>query len=105
MSFEDDSTAGILYTTLGDSSLAKEYVEGFGNGRSATIDNFKGKRFSFGQSKGHEQEFRSFVDAILSGDPSPIPLEEAIEVTETTFGVYESLRHNGPVEIDAEKYL
>jgi len=105
MAFENDSTASILYTTLGDNSLAKEYIEGFGNGESATIDNFKSGRFNFGQNKGHEQEFRSFVDAILSGEPSLISLEEAVEVTETTFGVYESLQRNDPVEIDTERYL
>jgi len=105
VSFDDGSTAGITYTTLGDNSLSKEYVEAFGNGRTATIDNFREGRFSLGQDKGHEGEFRAFVDAIISGDPSPIPLEEAVEVTEATFRAYESLRRQDVVKVDVDRYL
>ncbi len=104
LSFEGGSTAGILYTALGNGSLPKESVEGFGNGRATTIDNFKGSLLSLGQDKGHEREVRAFTDAILSGDPSPIPLEEAIEVAEATFSIYDSLRRNATVAVDTERY-
>jgi len=104
LSFADGSTAGILYTTLGDSSLPKEYVEGFGNGQAETIRNFKGGRWSFGQDKGHDGEFEAFVNAILSGDAAPIPLSELIEVTEATFGINESIRTNGAVPVAIDRY-
>jgi len=105
VSFGDASTAGILYTTLGDSSLPKERVEGFGNGRTATVNNYKKGRLSLGQDKGHERELRAFVDAILSGQPSPIPFNEAVEVTDATLQVYESLRRQDSVRVDASRYL
>jgi len=41
LSFTDGSTAGILYTTLGDSSLPKESVKEFGNGQVGVIDKYK----------------------------------------------------------------
>ncbi|WP_254822976.1 bi-domain-containing oxidoreductase [Haloglomus halophilum] len=105
VTFVDGSTAAITYTTLGDSSLPKEYVEGFGDGRSTTVDNFKGGRLSLGQDKGHDREFDAFVESILSGGKSPIPLEEVVEVTAATFGVNESLRSSDPVEVDVTEYL
>ncbi|MUW13228.1 zinc-binding dehydrogenase [Halorubrum sp. CBA1125] len=105
LTFEDGSTAGITYTTFGDSSLAKEYAEAFGNGQTATVDNFTGGWLSFGQDKGHEAEFDAFVDAILAGDPSPLPLEQTVEVTEATFGINKSLRTTSPVDIEVEDYL
>jgi polar amino acid transport system substrate-binding protein len=104
LSFADGSTAGILYTTLGDSSLPKEYGEGFGNGRAETITNFKGGRLNLGQDKGHEGEFEAFVDAILSGEDSLIPLSEIIEVTEATFGINESIRTSGAVPVEIDRY-
>ncbi|WP_435065520.1 bi-domain-containing oxidoreductase [Halobaculum sp. EA56] len=105
LTFEDGSTAGITYTTFGDNSLAKEYVEAFGNGQTATVDNFTGGRISLGQDKGHEAEFDAFVDAILAGEPSPLPLEQAMEVTEATFGVHEAIRSGDGVEVDSDGYL
>jgi predicted dehydrogenase/threonine dehydrogenase-like Zn-dependent dehydrogenase len=104
LTFEDGSTAGITYTTFGDSSLAKEYVEAFGNGKAATVDNFTGKKLSLGQNKGHEAEFDAFVDAILSGKPSPLPLEQAVEVTAATFAVNKSLRMARPVDVEFGDY-
>jgi predicted dehydrogenase len=105
LSFADDSTAGITYTTLGDSSLPKERVEAFGNGKATTIDNFTGGALSLGQDKGHEAEFDAFVDAILDGEPSPLPLEQAVEVTAATFAVHASLRSEGAARVDPEEYL
>jgi len=105
LSFEDGSTASITYTTFGDSSLAKEYVEAFGNGTSATVDNFKGGMLSLGQNKGHESEFDAFVDAILSGESSPLPLEQAVEVTEATFAVHDSLRDGKTTGVSINDYL
>ncbi|WP_201741134.1 bi-domain-containing oxidoreductase [Salinigranum halophilum] len=99
LEFENGSTASVLYTTLGDNSLPKELVEGFGNGSAQRINNFKSGRLGLSQDKGHEQEFEKFVEAILSQSESPIPLESIIEVTEATFSVQKSLRDNVAIEL------
>jgi hypothetical protein len=105
LAFEDGSTAGITYTTFGDSSLAKEYAEAFGNGKTATVDNFTGKKLSLGQDKGHEAEFDAFVDAILSGEPSPLPLEQAVEVSAASFAINEAIRSGDGVTVDLDRHL
>ncbi|WP_254535901.1 bi-domain-containing oxidoreductase [Halomarina litorea] len=105
LEFENGSTASVLYTTLGDSSLPKEHVEAFGNGRASRIDNFKGGRMSLGQDKGHEREFKSLVKSILAGERSAIALEAAIEVTESTFAIHESLRRGEPIPLTIDTYL
>jgi hypothetical protein len=39
------------------------------------------------QDKGHAAAVAAFLGAVRQGKPSPIPLEEAIEVTRATFQV------------------
>ncbi|MCU4802071.1 bi-domain-containing oxidoreductase [Halobacteria archaeon HArc-gm2] len=105
LDFEDGSTASVIYTTLGNSSLAKEYVEAFGNGEAKKINNFKGGTLNLGQDKGHASQFDAFVDSILAGEPSPVPLEEAIEVTAVSFDVLEAVKQGEPVTTDIGPYL
>jgi len=98
--FADGSRGSILYTALGSKSLPKEYVEIFGGGKNMIINNFKtGGAFSLTQDKGHYGEFKAFVEAILDGKPSPIPLEELALTTLTTFKALESLEKGESVPI------
>ena len=54
------------------------------------------KRFAtFNQDKGHARELVAFLDAVRSGGPSPIPLEELVEVTRVTL----DLAAEGPVPV------
>ncbi|WP_211206009.1 bi-domain-containing oxidoreductase [Halomicrobium katesii] len=98
--FDDGSTGTITYTTLGDRSLAKEQIEVFNGGAAATIDNFKTGRFGLNQDKGFEAEFRAFNRAITDGDPSPIPIDEIVTTSETTFALRESITSNKPVPVE-----
>jgi hypothetical protein len=43
------------------------------------------------QDKGQKACAKAFVDAVVSGSPSPIPLDELLEVTRVTFDVAEQL--------------
>lgn len=97
--FEDGSTGTITYTTLGDDSEGKEMVEVFSGGETYTIDNFKTGWLGLTQSKGFEEEFQAFGDAIQNGDPSPIGMDSIVETSLTTFGIEKSLSENQITEI------
>jgi len=98
--FSDGSRGNILYTALGDKALGKEYIEIFGNRTSFVIDDFKNGIFGLSQDKGHLAEFKAFIEAILNGKSSPIPINEILLTTLTTFRVYDSLRIGIPAKID-----
>ncbi len=100
LKFADDSIANLLYLANGDRSIPKEFFEVFCQGSIARLDDFRtldlareGKiqRFKGLQDKGHRRELHLTVEAIRSGEPSPIPFDELVEVTETTFLVQQAL--------------
>lgn len=112
INFKDGSLGNIGYFANGDKSFPKERVEIFGNDSVAVIDDFnrgeiitKGKRkklngkFLGGQDKGHRAELEAFVQAVKSGDEIPIPFQEIIMTTLTTFKIIESISKGAPVEI------
>jgi len=51
------------------------------------------------QDKGQKNEMEIFVNAILEGGEPPIPYEQLIGVTKSTFAAVESLRKSKSVEI------
>lgn len=81
--YADGSLATIHYWSNGDSSLSKEYMEIFGAGKIAILDNFKkltliiqGKRRKircFKQQKGYNEEALAFAKACKQGK-SPIDM-------------------------------
>ena len=92
--FKDGSAGTIFYTTVGDKTFAKERVEVIFDGKIGIIEDYrttilssKGKKVRFStksQDKGHSREVSIFLECIKSGQPSPIPPEEIIEVSEWT---------------------
>ena len=85
------------YLANGHRSFPKERLEVFCGGRILQLDNFRTLR-GYGwrgfrkmslwrQDKGHAAAVAAFLGAVRQGKPSPIPLEEAIEVTRATFQV------------------
>jgi predicted dehydrogenase len=101
--FEDGSLGTIHYLTRGHASYPKERVEVFAGGRVLQLDNFRRLR-TYGwpgfrsqrlwrQDKGQNACAAAFVGAIKSGDASPIPLEEILEVSRVTIAVSEATRH------------
>ncbi|WP_447746940.1 bi-domain-containing oxidoreductase [Pseudomonas nicosulfuronedens] len=80
LTFENGSVANITYTADGAKSMAKEYVEVFGGGRSAQIHDFKEvtlfsgssdvKRNKLGvQDKGQKHMIAAWLDGLQSGQP------------------------------------
>ncbi len=97
----DGSLGTLIYVVNGDPHYEKERIEVFGQGSAAVIENWRLARIwsngkckrvrPGGSGKGHRAELGAFVEAIRSGQPSPIPFEQAVTTTLTTFRVAASL--------------
>ncbi len=94
----------------GDPALPKEYVEVFGGGRSALLDNFRTltmfrdnrrrRHRLLNQAKGHAEEMAAFVEAVRGGGPMPIDLSSIVAVTEATFLIRQSLDQGVPLDYE-----
>jgi polar amino acid transport system substrate-binding protein len=103
--FEDGSVGTIVYSSLGDASFPKEYIEVFGAGRVITIDDFRSAQFVTDgkrrrrqlvrQDKGFAAELRAF----RASPTAPIPLDELHATTAATFAIQESLRTGAPAAV------
>jgi predicted dehydrogenase len=100
--FEDGSIASIQYYSNGHRSFPKERVEVFAEGRILHLENFRILR-GFGspefqthrtwkQDKGQTACMQAFLQAVSSGEQSPIPAEEIFEVSGVAIEVAEGLR-------------
>lgn len=110
LAFEDGSIASIVYTSVGASSLPKEYVEVFGGGLSASLHDFgmvrlydgagatTRRRFS-SQDKGQKKMLESWVDGLRSGAPC-IDFETLMAVSVATVRAVESMMVNAPLDVD-----
>ncbi len=95
--FADGSTGTILYSSLGDSALPKEYLEVFASGLVIRLDDFRklhitrnGKtttRSASAQDKGQAGLVKAFYAAARDGAPLPIPLDELIAVSAATLDI------------------
>ncbi|GAB5534164.1 MAG: bi-domain-containing oxidoreductase [Rubricoccaceae bacterium] len=91
VAFEDGSTAVLHYLATGSNAFPKERIEGFFDGKTFAIDNwrklrrygFSGRRFERprGMDKGHDAEMELWMKAVRAGGPAPIPLDELLEVS------------------------
>ena len=101
--FANGSVANISYFSNGNTAMGKEYIEVFGGGLSAVIDDFKSleifakkrSKVSARQDKGHAAEMKLVAEAIKSGDPFPISTSDALDVTMATFALQASLEAGG----------
>jgi len=93
--FQDGSIGSIQYFANGHKAIPKERLEIYCNGKAIQIDNFRMMRgYGFRdfrklklgrQDKGHNAEVKAFIDAISSGQESPIPFEQIVETTRISF--------------------
>jgi predicted dehydrogenase len=101
LSFTDGSVATILYTSNGDKALPKEYIEIFGDGKVAILDDFqkltlisRGKKKVITEGKrdkGHSREMAEWVEAIRTGSGEPVPFSESVIASQAAFAVLKSL--------------
>jgi predicted dehydrogenase/threonine dehydrogenase-like Zn-dependent dehydrogenase len=109
VNYKDGSVGNLLYLTQGGVKVPKEYLEVFGGGRTAQLNNFRWLTLFEDRArhkvkvralnKGHKQELHAFVSAVKSGREMPIPLDSLLHTTLTTLAVTESLRTGQPVEL------
>jgi len=100
--FQDGSTGTVHYLANGSKAFPKERLEVFTAGRILQLDNFrrlKGygwpgfkKMNLWRQDKGQVACAKAFLQAIEQGQPSPIPVEELLEVAEVTIRLAEKAR-------------
>ncbi len=102
--FENGSVAAISYFSNGSKQVGKEFLEVFAGGMTAAVDDFKTMKISGAktettklskQDKGHTPEFTAFAEAVKSGSPFPISIEEVLHATLSTFALVESIQKNG----------
>lgn len=103
LQFENGSTASVSYFSNGNKNISKEYLEVFGSGIVAVLDDFKTltvfgkseKKYTGNQDKGHQNEVKAFVESIIQGKPAPIPFEDTVLSTLATFRALQSIASNG----------
>lgn len=108
LNFENASIGTVSYLANGDKGLPKERIEVFGGGRVGVIEDFKElvlwqngkrKRRKQKQDKGHKAEIKAFLQAVEQGEPSPVPLDEAVNTTLATFKILRSLEIGKPIDV------
>lgn len=106
LSFTDGSVANVIYVANGDKSVPKEYFEVFCEGGIGIINDFctleltrngKTAKTKGHRDKGHRREVELTLEAMRSGNPAPIPFEQLVEITNTSFAVHESISTGQPV--------
>jgi predicted dehydrogenase/threonine dehydrogenase-like Zn-dependent dehydrogenase len=103
LTFADGSFGTIHYLANGAQDFPKERIEAFAAGRVLQIDNFRtlrawgwpgfAKMSLWRQDKGHRQGVAAFINAIETGAPTPIPVEELFEVAAASIEAAEQLRN------------
>lgn len=109
LQFDNGSVANITYVADGSKAMSKEYVEVFGGGRSAVLDDFKTLSLYSGdtgveekkggvQDKGQKAMLRGFVDGLKSG--KPLVSYQAIALSSlATIAAVESMMIGAPVPV------
>lgn len=103
LAFDDGSIATLTYTALGDSSYPKELMEIYVDGKVLVLEDYKslatagmrGSKLSFTrQEKGQTTELTEFLDLILNGGQSPMPLWQQVQATEIALTVDECIHRS-----------
>ncbi len=106
--FADGSIGVVDYLANGDKSLPKERLEVFCGGMVAVLDDYvslttvkdgQKKDERIAQDKGWRAEMAAFAESVRAGKEPPIPYEQIMAVTKSTFAAVESIRSGNPVEI------
>ncbi|HUS09723.1 MAG TPA: bi-domain-containing oxidoreductase [Pyrinomonadaceae bacterium] len=102
LEFGDGSGGVIAYLSEGDTSLPKERIEIFGEGKAFIIEDFRSatlyadgnqkKETLRQQDKGQAEESRIACAVVAEGRAAPITLEELEATTRATFRIRDSLR-------------
>lgn len=109
LEFADGSFGTVHYLANGHRAFPKERLEVFCAGRVIQVDNFR-RLSAFGwenckkmnlwkQDKGHTAEVQAFLAALRNGTQSPIPFDEAAEVTRVSFDVIKAAQSRETIQV------
>ena len=108
--FLNGSSASIIYTSSGSNKYSKERIEVFGDKKVGIIDSWQSLKIIgdglniqdkslLSSEKGFKEEMQTLLNGIKKGF-SPIPFEEIISTTRTTFAIQESIKYGTKIEIN-----
>ena len=106
LKYQNGSLGVINYFSNGNKSYSKERLEIYYQGKNLILDNFRklygygyGNPFGFSnkllvtrQNKGHNKQFRLFIERLENGGEPLIPFDEIVNTTRSTFAAIESLK-------------
>jgi predicted dehydrogenase/threonine dehydrogenase-like Zn-dependent dehydrogenase len=108
ITFADGSAGTIHYLANGANAVEKEYLEVFGDSKTARMWNFKKlecaverkkSTVSFSGEKGHAAEMKALIDGFEFGTGSPVSIDSLAATSRATFAVLESLRTDCVVRV------
>ncbi|MFG3257376.1 bi-domain-containing oxidoreductase [Streptomyces sp. NPDC048172] len=112
--YPDGSTATLSYVTTGAAGFPKETLDMVADGKALRLDDFVrasvyansagrkkwvSSRLPKARDKGQNAELASFVRAVRTGGPMPVPLESLAATTAATLAVRTSLAGGVPVAL------
>lgn len=108
--YPDGSTATLSYVTTGSPGFPKETLDLVADGKVLKLDDFVrasvygGKRWVSSRlpkarDKGQSAELASFIKAVRTGGPMPVPLESLVATTAATLAVQAALVGGAPVTL------
>ncbi|KIZ15909.1 bi-domain-containing oxidoreductase [Streptomyces natalensis] len=113
--YPDGSTATISYVTTGPAGFPKETLDLVADGRALRLDDFVrasvfldgtvgqkrwvSSRLPKARDKGQNAELASFIKAVRTGGPMPVPLESLVATTAATLAVQTGLAGGAPVTL------
>jgi predicted dehydrogenase/threonine dehydrogenase-like Zn-dependent dehydrogenase len=108
--YDNGSVGTLFYLTQGATRVPKEYLEVFGGGLTAQLNNFESltmfegdrqKKTNMRVDKGQKSELEAFVRGVISGGEIPISVESLFDTTLTTLGVTEALRTGAEIKLSS----
>lgn len=113
LQFDDGSNGVVAYLAEGDSSLPKEHIEIFGEGKTFVIEDFRSAKTYAGgrekketlrqQDKGQAEETRMACAVVAEGKAAPITLQELEATTRATFRILDSLRTGQRINVRPDR--
>ncbi|MEU4584378.1 bi-domain-containing oxidoreductase [Kitasatospora aureofaciens] len=108
--YPDGSTATLSYVTAGAPGFPKETLDLVADGKVLKLDDFVrasvygskrwvSSRLPKARDKGQSAELASFVRAVRTGGPMPVPLESLVATTAATLAVQAALVGGAPVTL------
>jgi predicted dehydrogenase/threonine dehydrogenase-like Zn-dependent dehydrogenase len=102
LEFANGSIGNITYLANGDKAFSKEYLEVFGGGLSAALNDYRtltifvdGKKTQLVErlrpDKGHRAEWHAFEQHVIAGAPAPIPFADIVQTMNAAFAAQADL--------------